>query len=217
MCAVTAGVTLDNGLMVVYSGYGTDRRLGAGMYRDNSLMPKEALRLAALGILLDGGARPYGELASAVRHFTGRIVGPSLDLMGSSLEMLRLEGLIDAVDAVETAAGMDDTVRLAITPAGRQAFETLMRANVRAPSSDGINKLVVALKLRFLHLLLPPAQREQVDGLLGLYEAELARLNDLARHHADDPGLLAAWLKHDIEQVRARLTWFDTVVRQLQG
>jgi hypothetical protein len=188
------------------------------MYRDNSLMPKEALRLAALGILMDGGPRPYGELAAAVRHFTGRIVGPSLDLMGTSLEMLRLEGLVDAVgEGAGSAAGMEDAVRLGITAAGRQAFETLMRASVRAPSSDGVNKLVVALKLRFLHLLDPATQREQIDALVGLYETELARLNDLARHHADDPGLLAAWLEHDSAQVEARLAWFRTVIRQLQG
>ncbi len=182
------------------------------MYRDNSLMPKEAVRLTALGILMDGGPRLYGDLASAVRHFTGRIVGPSLDLMGTSLEVLRLEGLIDALDG---AVGLEENSRLGITTDGRQAFETLMRASVRAPSSDGVNKLVVALKLRFLHLLEPSAQREQIDALIGLYETELARLNDLASHHADDPGLLIAWLEHDIAQVEARLAWFGMVARRL--
>ncbi len=188
------------------------------MYRDNSLMPKEAVRLTALGILLDGGPRSYGDLAAAVRHFTGRIVGPSLEMMGTSLEMLRLEGLIDTLDgAGGEGGGMEETARLGLTDAGRQAFETLMRASVRAPSADGINKLVVALKLRFLHLLDPSAQREQVDGLLGLYETELARLDDLARYHADDPGLLAAWLEHDIAQIKARVAWFGTVARRLHG
>ena len=183
------------------------------MYRDNSLMPKETVRLTALGILLDGGPQLYGELAAAVRHFTGRIVGPSLDLMGISLEMIRLEGLIEALDG---GGGIDDSSRLAITAAGHQAFEALMRASVRAPSSDGINKLVIALKLRFLHLLEPSSRREQVDSLLELYETELARLNDLASHHIDDPGLLAAWLEHDIAQVKARLAWFDGVIERLR-
>ena len=91
-----------------------------------------------------------------------------------------------------------------------------MRASVRAPSSDGINKLVIALKLRFLHLLEPSSRREQVDSLLELYETELARLNDLASHHIDDPGLLAAWLEHDIAQVKARLAWFDGVIERLR-
>ncbi|HYC12673.1 MAG TPA: hypothetical protein VEC75_00390, partial [Stellaceae bacterium] len=62
------------------------------MFRDRSLVPAEAIRLTALGLLAEGPRR-YGDLAAAVRHFTGRIVGPSLDLMGSSLELLRYEGL----------------------------------------------------------------------------------------------------------------------------
>ena len=65
------------------------------MNRDNSLIPSEAVRLAALGSLWQGPKR-YAELATEVRHFTGRIVGPSLELLGPSLEVLRLEGLIDA-------------------------------------------------------------------------------------------------------------------------
>ena len=46
------------------------------MYRDNTLIPTEAVRLLALGILATG-ERSYSQLASEVRHFTGRIVGPS--------------------------------------------------------------------------------------------------------------------------------------------
>ena len=56
------------------------------MYCDNSLMPKEAIRLAVLGTLTSGlGSLRYADLAGAIRHFTSRIVGPSLDLMGTSL------------------------------------------------------------------------------------------------------------------------------------
>ena len=65
------------------------------MYRDNSLIPSEALRLAALGSLWQRPKR-YADLATELRHFTGRIVGPSLELLGPSLEVLRLEGLIAA-------------------------------------------------------------------------------------------------------------------------
>jgi hypothetical protein len=51
------------------------------MYKDNSLIPTEAVRLAALGLLTEG-PRSYGDLADEVRLFTSRIVGPSLDLIG---------------------------------------------------------------------------------------------------------------------------------------
>ncbi len=70
------------------------------MYRDNSLIPSETVRLAALGLLAEG-PRSYADLASAVRHLSARIVGPSLDLLGPSIELLKVEAL-----AAADAAGM---------------------------------------------------------------------------------------------------------------
>ena len=61
------------------------------MYKDNSLIPTEAVRLAALGLLTEA-PRSYADLADEVRHFTSRIVGPSLDLIGPPIEVLRVEG-----------------------------------------------------------------------------------------------------------------------------
>ena len=180
------------------------------MYRDNSLMPKEAVRLAALGILRLNGPQAYAELAAAVRHFTSRVVGPSLDLMGTSLEMLRLEGLIASGN--ETT---DKSALLFLTESGAVAFETLMRASVRSPSTDELNKLVITLKLRFLHLLDCEAQREQVDGLISLYETELARLTDLEHHYAEEAGYLGAWLEQDIAHTRKNLAWFRDLYNRL--
>ena len=62
------------------------------MYKDNSLIPTEAVRLAALGTLQEGPRR-YADLAAEVRGFVGHIVGPSLDLIGPPMELLRVEGL----------------------------------------------------------------------------------------------------------------------------
>ncbi len=45
------------------------------MYRDDTLIPSEAVRLCALGILMLGRRR-YAGLAREVRHFTSRIAGP---------------------------------------------------------------------------------------------------------------------------------------------
>ncbi|MFQ5956096.1 MAG: hypothetical protein ACE5JZ_13610, partial [Kiloniellales bacterium] len=139
----------------------------ASMYRDNTLVPTEAVRLCALGILMLGRRR-YAELAGEVRHFTGRIVGPSLELLGTSIELLRFEGL------VRQANGGDDPL-LEITDGGRRAFESLMRSGVRAPSTD-VGKLVVALKMRFLHLLDDDARRDQFELMIEMCENELARL-----------------------------------------
>ncbi|MFC5355996.1 hypothetical protein [Azospirillum himalayense] len=181
------------------------------MYRDNSLMPKEAVRLAVLGTLIQNGPQRYAELAGALRHFLDRIVGPSLDLMGTSLEMLRYEGLIEALDGT----GMEDNALLGPTEAGRAEFDTLMRANVRAPSADGLNKLVIALKLRFLHLLDVESQRDQIDHLASLCETELARLGDLKRASAGTDGHFADWLEHDIAQAEERLNWFNNLLSRL--
>ena len=46
------------------------------MYRDNTLIPTEAIRLAALGALIEGEQR-YADLAREIRNFVGRIAGPS--------------------------------------------------------------------------------------------------------------------------------------------
>lgn len=180
------------------------------MYRDNSLMPKEAVRLAALGTLIQSGPLRYAELAGAVRYFLDRITGPSLDLMGTSLEMLRYEGLIEALDGT----GMEDNALLGPTDTGRVEFAQLMRANVRAPSADGLNKLIIALKLRFLRELDRESQIDQVDHLVALYETELARLGDLKRAETG-AGPFAEWLDQDIAQAQDRLDWFRGLLERL--
>ena len=66
------------------------------MYRDNTLIPTETIRLAALGTLMERDVR-YSDLASEIRYFVGRIIGPSLDRLGTSLELLTSEGLIEVI------------------------------------------------------------------------------------------------------------------------
>jgi DNA-binding PadR family transcriptional regulator len=169
------------------------------VYTDNTLLPKEALRLAALGTLA-GRMMSYEALAGEVRHFIGRIIGPSPELMGQSIELLRFEGLIaPAGDAADGAA-------LALTGAGQAALRELMLSAVRAPSND-VDKLVLALKMRFLHLLELADRKAQLDMMVEACRGEIARLADLRAHHAHEPGCFVAWLDHDITLVRARLDW----------
>jgi len=175
------------------------------MYRDNSLMPSEAIRLLALGILSEG-ARPYGELAAAVRHFTERLVGPSLELVAQPLELLKVEGLVEAVDG----RGLADNARLRITASGAETLQTLLRANLR-PQVNDLNKLIIALKVRFLHLLPEAERRNQAELMVEIFERELARLTDLRGHHAGQEGALVAWLDLEIEQTRSRLAWFEAM------
>lgn len=171
------------------------------MYSDNTLTPKEAIRLCALGTLAVESMR-YSALASAIRHFVSRMLGPSLDVMGTSVEMLKYEGLIEAVDGV----GLEDNAEMTLTEDGRNELKALLTAGIRTGATE-LNKLVITLKFRFLHLLDGDDQRHQADLLVEACDGELARLDDLRQHHAEDEGYLTEWLDHDIDQLEARLDW----------
>lgn len=175
------------------------------MYPDHSLMPKEAVRLAALAHLAER-EMSYRDLATAVRHFIDRIMGPSLDLMGASIELLRYEGLIVAADGAESGPAGDDSRRLKLTDAGEREMRALLSASVRSPFNE-INRLVVALKMRFLHLLAPEDRRNQADLLAAASETELARLKDLAADARPGEETFAAWLAQEIAIVETRLRW----------
>ena len=185
------------------------------MYRDNTLIPTEAIRLLALGILA-GAPRRYSDLAGEVRHFSGRIIGPSLDLVGAPLEVLKVEGLIETPATNDAAADTAGEEILTITEAGRDELRRLLSSNVRSAVSD-LNKLIIALKVRFLNLLEPAEQRLQMDMMVEMSERELTRLKDLQDSHQSDGGLLSDWLAQEIAQAQDRLTWYGKVRQSLQG
>ena len=172
------------------------------MFADQTLTPKEAVRFCALGLVAEAPQR-YAVLAGGVRHFCSRIAGPSLDLMGTSIELLRYEGLVSALEG----QGMEDDALLQITESGKKTLRTLLTARLR-PASD-LTKLVVALKMRFLHLLDGDERRDQIDMLIDVTETELARLEDLAS--CEEGGLFARWLDHEIEQSRQHLDWLQSL------
>jgi DNA-binding PadR family transcriptional regulator len=172
------------------------------MFRDHSLVPAEAIRLAALGLLAEAPRR-YADLAAEVRFLASRIAGPSPELMGTSLELLRYEGLVAPADG----AGAD--AHLTLTANGRTALTDLLRAHLRAPSTD-LGKLGLALKLRFLGHLPAAEQSEQIRLVIGACEGELARLGDLRARHGTTQGLFRDWLDHDIAQIEARIAWLKT-------
>jgi len=175
------------------------------MFADNTLTPKEAIRLCALGTLaLAESPMRYSELANAIRHFTSRISGPSLDIMGTSIELLKLESLVEPIDGV----GMEDDATLRLTDKGQGELKTLMISRIRSGGGE-VNKLITTLKLRFLHLLDISEQCEQADMLIENCETELARLDDLRAHHENDPGFLTVWLDHDIELLETHLDWLE--------
>jgi hypothetical protein len=177
------------------------------MYADNTLTPKESARLCALGTLADG-ARTYGELAGSVRHFLDRVQGPILDVMGSSIELLKYEGL------VVIQSGEGEQAVLAISDAGRAELETLLTTHVR-PGATDLNKLIVSLKFRFLHLLDCLDQASQMDILIDTAETELTRLIDLRDHHGQDEGHLVQWIDMEIDVLRGRIDWLSAFKAKL--
>ena len=173
------------------------------MYRDRSLLPAEAVRLAALGALAREDRR-YSELASEVRQFLARIVGPSLDLVGPPIELLRVEGLIETTSGERT----DDNASMRITAAGRAELSRLLTSALRPAASD-VNKLVLALKLRFFDLLAVTDRSAQAEAMAEAAEQEVARLADLRRKHGEVGSTFARWLDLELAQAEARLAWFD--------
>jgi len=177
------------------------------MYTDNTLTPKETVRFCALGTLAET-ALSYSQLAISVRHFIDRVQGPSLDVLGTSIELLKYEGLVETADD-----NLDDPT-FQITVKGRDELIELLTANIRATNSDH-NTLIEALKFRYLHLLPKPQQRDQAELLQERAEIEVSRLIDLRAHYNDEPGHLIDWLDREIDELENRIVWLDRFKQRL--
>ena len=165
------------------------------MYADNTLTPREAVRLCALGTLA-GEPMAYDDVVYAVRHFVSRITGPSLNLMGESVELLKFESLIEEID---------------------HNGETLLQISSQGAGSGDINDLVMALKIKFLKFLPQADQRAQAAILIETCESELARLDDLRSYHDVDTPHLAQWLEIEIQMLSHRLDWLITLRNKISG
>lgn len=163
------------------------------MFRDRSLVPGQAVRLLALGLLAEA-PRSYADLASEVRRVTGLLVGPSLDLLAPPLELLRIEGL-----------AREEGDCLSLTESGRQELRRLLEAPLRQAAND-LRRLVVALKIRFLPLLEGEQRFLQLEALIEDAERERARLDALGGISSSNSEF-EAWLALEQTQSRDRLDW----------
>ncbi|PKR51735.1 hypothetical protein [Thalassospira marina] len=178
------------------------------MYTDRTLLPKECLRLCALGTLaLSDKPISYADLANQVRHFTAHIMGPSLDMMGSSLQLLKLEGLVRET----CSAGGKGEGELSLTDAGRSKFNELMQGTLRDTSGE-LSRLVMALKMRFLHLLDDETRRDQVEILQDVCELDLDRMLALRDQHEHDEGAFIGWIDMEIARLNQKRAWLATLV-----
>ena len=165
--------------------------------------------MAALGAVTERN-RGYDEIASEVRQFTARIVGPSLELLGSSIELLRLEGLLEEV----STDGRDNGDRLMrLTDAGRVALRKYLRTEVPADASDQ-GRLIIALKLRFIEVLDRSEQLEQLRAIERFSDAERVRLDELGSRSEWLGGLLADWLDVERDLAERRTRWCREMIRR---
>ncbi|WP_085905255.1 hypothetical protein [Kiloniella majae] len=173
------------------------------MYRDNTLVPAEATRLLALGLLMEE-PMSYAMLAQTVRGFTSLVVGPSLDLIGTPLEVLKVEGL------VKTSEGET----LSLTDAGKEEFVYLMGSNLRAPVTD-MSKLIIAIKMRLLRLADQTTQIMQVNLLVDIYERQLNRLLELKQGYSTTAGQFDNWLDLDIKHTTEQLKTYENMAEDM--
>ncbi|WP_020592664.1 hypothetical protein [Kiloniella laminariae] len=176
------------------------------MYRDNTLVPAEATRLLALGLLLEK-SMSYGELAQTVRGFTSLVVGPSLDLIGTPLEVLKVEGLVKK--------SPDNETELCLTETGREEFNELMASNLRAPVTD-MSKLIIAIKMRLLHLADEKTRNMQINLLVDIHERQLNRLLELKQGYTPAKGEFSGWLDQDITHTREQLASYEAMAASIE-
>lgn len=181
------------------------------MYKDNSLIPSEAVRLAALGLLWQG-ERSYADLAREIRHIIGRIVGPSLELLGPSLELYKIEGLIEAIDPKLSP----EAQIMRLSADGQVELRRLMTTRLRGAMGE-FNKLIIAFKMHFLGCLPVAEQRAQLDLLIEACDKELTRLSDLRSYTplSQSNSHLPSWLDLEIAEVDGRRQWFQRLQTRL--
>ena len=179
------------------------------MYADRTLIPTEVIRLCALGTLTLA-PMTYADLAREVRAFTGRLSGPSLDMMGTSIELLRTEGLIET----DISGDQDAEATLRLTAAGESELRALLSANLRN-TLDDLSRLVFALKLRFLHVLEPAVAREQIDRMIEISTTDKARRAETKARYGHEPGHFGAWLDADIDRAEDRVAWLTALKARL--
>ncbi|MBL94617.1 MAG: hypothetical protein CMF70_04860 [Magnetovibrio sp.] len=171
------------------------------MFSDNTLTPREATRLCALGTLSEGPLK-YAELAREIRAFISYIIGPSLEVLASSIELLKYEDLIYQ----SKTDGDNGEEILAITEKGTKEFHLLLTAGLR-PSDSDLNKLITALKFRFLNQLNRQEQTEQISLLEYTFTEQLSRLSVLHSQHSKDKGSFSIWLDREIKELEGKLLW----------
>ena len=151
-------------------------------FPDGSLLPQEAARLCALGLLREG-ARPLAALARETHRLLSFHLGASLDAAGESIAALPALGLARAEAAPGAAPG---EAILHATASGEAELRALLASSPPAPMGGDLGRAVASLKLRFAGALHGEARRAMLQALVEAARADQAR--------RDEPGAPATAL-----------------------
>src|SRR5690606_2826030 len=183
--------------------------MGMMANRPNTTDVKGATQLAILGVACRAPALGT-EIVSLVKHIVGRSWQPTSDVIAVNIEDLRERGLLQP----EGDGRAWDTTRYAITEEGRRVLDSLLREPLE-PSPAGLDPAAVSLKVCFIDLLEPSAQKEQIDAILHLYASEIAHFQEAVRRCACDWAYVPGWMSLEVRRLTAERDWFRELAANL--
>lgn len=172
---------------------------------------KGATQLAILGVACRAPALGT-EIVSLVKHIVGRSWQPTSDVIAVSIEDLHERGLL----RTEGAGRAWDTTRYALTEEGRKVLDSLLREPLE-PSPSGLDPAAVSLKVCFMDLLEPAAQREQIDAILLIYGREIAHFEEAVERCACDWVYVPGWMSLEVRRLTAERDWFREILASLEA
>ena len=125
---------------------------------------------------------------------------------GASLNMA-LEGLVKEDSG--NAAFSDG--QLILTQQGHDKFVELMQGNLRDTSGE-LSRLIMALKMRYLHLLDDDIRREQLEILQDVCELDLERVLALREEHANEASNFTGWLEMEVKRLEQKNDWLKSLL-----
>lgn len=161
--------------------------------------------LLLLGLLRRGDTHGY-----QLHEFINRYMASCVDLKKPTayylLERMAAVGWVTRTD--QQAGGRPPRRVYAITPAGEEAFQRLLRQNLAAHQPAYFTG---DIGLAFMDALPPAEARAHLLARRAALEADIASLADAPPH----AGTLQLMLDHRARHLAAERAWLDTVLAQL--
>ncbi len=102
-----------------------------------------------------------------------------------------------------------------LSSAGLQELKDYLRSNLKSGGSE-LNKLVIALKLRFMDILSEDERRDQLTAIRDMYHNEKRRLEDLKTQTTWLTGFLLESIELDLFAVNKRIEWCNRRIKTLK-